>query len=184
MSIEDSIESENKPLKGYKIDLNRINEGFLYSDVICHAESLNQARSILLKKSQHDGMELLSGKDFSYTTIPVVRCHDADLHNFEGQFLTQREIEDILTNRKRLDYFKGILEDPAITHCYIRKHGSYYRPNACGYTSLKIMAGIYEKVDAVNHGKSCSDLQIIPINQTEHNQFIQEAINELQSRII
>lgn len=179
------MENGQKPAIAYKIDLNKIEEGFLFSDVVCHAESLNKAKYKLLEKVRYDGMKLkYYDEELSYLNIPVVRHPDADLVEFEGDFITQDEISQILHQRERLNRFESILADQNISHCYIRKHGNYYMPNGCGYTQLKVRAGIYTKEDAIGHGKSCGDLQIIPINIQEHNEMIESEIQELTSKII
>lgn len=172
-------------MKGYQINLGKIEDGFLYSPVTCVAESLNKAKSILIKKVRYDGMKRrFSDNDINYTTIPVIRYPEGDIKEFEGKYITQREIDEELAKRKREEYFKSILNDDNTTHCYIRKHGSFYRPNVCGYTSFRSFAGIYEKNDAVQHGRSCSELQIIPINNEEHNKCLQDDIDDMKSRII
>lgn len=170
--------------KAYQIDLSKISEGFAYSPIFCYAENLNKAKSELLGKIKYEGMELLYGKDeITYLNIPVIRYEEADLHEFEGEYITKNEIDRIQQKRKRLEYFQAILDDESVSHCYIRK-GSYYRPRAAGYTSYLCFAGIYTKEEAIQHGKSCNELQIIPIDTAEHNKMIEEEIKELQSRII
>lgn len=53
-----------------------------------------------------------------------------------------------------------------------------------GYTSYKSKAGVYEKIVAINHGKSVESITIIPIDKVEHNKMIQDEINELEKKII
>lgn len=172
-------------MKGYQINLDKISEGYLYSPVFCVAESVNKAKSELLKKVYYDDMKLIhSGKNVTYTTIPVIRYPEADLKDFEGKLLVQHEINVILEKRKREQYFQSIIDDVNITHCYIRKHGSYYRPHASGYTQFRSFAGIYEKNDAIKHGRSCGELIIIPINTEEHNKMIMDEINDFKNRLI
>lgn len=170
--------------KGYEINFSKVEEGYLYSERVCHANSLNQAKSILLKENRYENI-CLRGEDdeVNYVTIPVVRCYEADKYDFENSEKTIREIRNILDQRKRLNKLNQILENQDITYCYIKK-GSYYRPNCCGYTDMRHRAGIYEKQDAIDQAKSCRDLYIIPINITEHNQMIADEIKELEERLI
>jgi hypothetical protein len=177
------IESEIAT-KAYQIDLSRISEGFAYSEIFCYALSMNQAKSELLKKTKYEGLGLFFKDEITYLNIPVIRYPEADLIAFEGDYKTQRQIDEIQQKRKRLEYFDTILNNPEVSHCYIRKHGSYYRPNASGYTSWMSFAGIYAKEDAVGHGKSCDELQIIPIDNPEHNKMIEEQIQDLRLRLI
>jgi hypothetical protein len=171
-------------VKAYEIDLSKIEEGFLYSPVIVYAESISKARAALLDKIRYDGMVLRSNEELSYINIPVKRAPQFDLREFEGKHLTETDIQGIIRKRDRDAKLDSVLNDESITHCYIRKHGSYYMPNACGYTQLKRLAGIYTKEDAVSHGKSCDELHVIPINKAEHNSMIVESIADLETRLI
>jgi hypothetical protein len=171
--------------KAYQIDFSKISEGFTFDVIYCHAVTMNEAKYSLLKKIRYDGLKLLySDEEISYKNIPVIRYKNADLIEFEGKYIMRSEIDRIIAKRKRQDYFNTILDNPTVSHCYIRKHGSYYRPHACGYTSFRSFAGIYTKQDAVKHGNSCDELQIIPIETTDHNQMIEDEIKYMQSRII
>jgi len=85
--------------------------------------------------------------------------------------------------RKESDLNK-IEKSKKITHCYILKNGSYYRPNSCGYTEVTSRAGIYTKEDAVKRARASQELFLIPIDNAEHNKMILEEIQELSSRVI
>lgn len=170
--------------KGYSINLNRIDEGFMYSEETVTAPNRSEAKSKLLRKVRYDDMKLKHGETLTYLNIPVVRNKDFDIVDFEGKPTPRHEIDRILRTRKRNEYFQSIIDNPNVTHCYIRKGGSYYRPNSCGYTEFVTRAGVYEKEEAVKHGVSCSDLGIEPINTEEHNQRLQKEIDEMKSRLI
>jgi len=171
--------------KAYRIDLSKIQDGFMCTNIFCYAQSLNKAKSELLDKIKYDCLELpCSDEKINYLNIPVIRFPDFDLQEFEGQYLTKYQIEGFIQKRKRLEYFNTILNNQEVTHCYIRKHGSYYRPHAAGYTAIRMLAGVYTKEDAIRHGKSCDDLQIIPINNAEHNKMIELEIEELKARVL
>lgn len=77
-----------------------------------------------------------------------------------------------------------IKDDKNITHCYIRKNGSYYRQFGRGYTDYVKEAGVFIKEDALRQSESCSELDIIPINITEHNNMILLEVRDLLSRYI
>jgi hypothetical protein len=64
---------------------------------------------------------------------------------------------------------ESYLNDPTISYCYILKHGLFYADNSCGYVTPRHNAGIYTIEDGVSKAKSCEDLRIIPIDNTEHN---------------
>ena len=79
---------------------------------------------------------------------------------------------------------KQILKSKKITHCYIRKNGSYYMPNACGYTEFKHMAGVYTKEDAVDSADKCKELYLVPIDNVAHNKMIMDKVQEIATRYI
>lgn len=85
--------------------------------------------------------------------------------------MTDREINKIANNKK-------------IKFCYIKKRGSYYRPNCSGYTDFTYKAGVYAKEDAVSQATSCRELDLIPIDITKHNERIANEIKDLSSRFI
>ncbi len=171
--------------KAYKIDFNKIEEGYLASEVSCVAESRSKAKSKLLSKIKWEDWKLkYSDEDITYLNIPVVRYPEADQYEFEGQCLSLWKIQDILNERLRIAILNNILVNDLITHCYIKKHGSYYKPNHCGYTERIIDAGIYDKQDAVDCAKSCRDLIIIPIDIKEHNKIFFDKISELEAKIL
>lgn len=170
--------------KAYKIDFSRIEEGYLYSEITCHAESLNKAKVILLSKCKYENVCLHGTDDeVTYLSIPVIRCKELDKYQFEDKEYTKFKIEEILNNRKRISDLDSLINDDQIKYCYITK-GSYYRPNSRGYTDFIFKAGVFTKEYAVSNAKSVSSLKIIPINIEEHNSMISEEINDLQSRII
>lgn len=170
--------------KGYEINFSKIEEGYLYDNRTCSTDTLNQAKSILVKENRYENICLMGEDDeVNYLTIPVVRCQPADKYEFEDSLKTIHEIRNILNKRKRLNKLNSFLENPDISYCYIKK-GSYYRPDGCGYTDMRHRAGVYTKQDAVSQAKSVQDLYIIPINIEEHNKMINDEIDDLKSRIL
>lgn len=171
--------------KAWKVDFNKIEEGFLYCAKICYADSRNQAKKILLKECLYDSVCLSGEKEeVTYLTIPVVRAKGLDKLQFEGQQISLYEIKRIIEERKRVKELNQILANVEVSHCYIAKRGLYYRPNSCGYTSMIEEAGVYEKKYAVNSAMNCEELTIIPIIIKEHNEMIHKKISELETKII
>jgi len=172
------------PHKAYQIDLSRIKEGFLYDTIMCYAKNANQAKQILLRENRYENLTLSkSNEQVNYLTIPVIRRKSDDKIIFEGNAVTETEKNRILFERERLAKLDTILNDESIKYCYIRK-GSWYRPNACGYTDLKHRAGVFTTEEAVSYAKSCQDLDIVPINIVEHNEMINREISCLSSRLL
>lgn len=172
--------------KAYQIDLGKIREGFLYSEIDCYAETHTKAKSKLLKQVNSDYYDMYhnyTDEKITYLNIPVLRKKLSDTYIFEGAEMTLYRIETLKNERIRIAELDKILEDSSISYCYIKK-GSYYRPNSCGYTDFITNAGVYTKKDAVLYAKSVSSLVIIPINIDEHNKMLNGAITDLQSRLL
>lgn len=74
--------------KAYEIDFSKVNEGYLYSREFCHADSINQAKSILLKRNNDQCLNITlrcSEDEITYLTIPVIRCKENDWYEFEDE---------------------------------------------------------------------------------------------------
>lgn len=171
--------------KAYKVDFSKIDEGYLYSEQVVHAESRNKAKYLLLGEYKYENLVLkYSNNEITYSNIPIIRCPNADIFEFEGNRKKLYEINQMLEQRKRNEKFDEMLNDSSIKYCYITKRGQYYAPNNCGYTDYKINAGVYTKEDAIGSAKSCNELNIIPINIDEHNKILQDKIDDLKSRLI
>lgn len=169
--------------KAWKIDFSKIEEGFCYADEICHAETLNKAKSILLKR-QPDLRLAIFDEDVTYLNIPVERDETNDLFEFENQDLTIHKINEIIYKREREKELDLILNNSKVTHCLIVKRGEYYRENWAGYTENYFDAGIYLKNEAISHAKGCSEITIKVIDNLEHNQKINQKIENLKSKLL
>lgn len=194
MKNNNSTESSNatKPLlaegfvlsKAYEIDFSRIEDGFLYSQSICYAKNRNEAKSILLNENRYEGLCIKGTNDeVDYLTIPVVRCKNSDKVIFEGKEVVRSSIDELITERERIAKLDEIANNPNIKYCYIIK-GNYYRPNSCGYTSLRFEAGVYPKDKAVSHAKSVREIRLEWVDIEEHNKMINQKIAELQGRLL
>lgn len=168
------------------IDLSRIDEGYLCSDKVCYADTRNEAKKLLLHQTRYDGMTLKHEHEteLNYINIPVIRCREADIFDFEGTGKTLQQINQELNRRERWEKLDAILVDENITYCYIMKHGSFYCSNWAGYTAFAYKAGIYDKKEAVIHAKGCDEITIRPIIKDEHNKMVRDLISELETKII
>ncbi len=170
--------------KAYEINLDELDEGYLSDSIICYAENLNKAKVKLLKEIQYDNWILKkSGKELTYLNIPVKRIKSADKVIFEGKEIIRCSIDKLIEERERLAKLDEIANNPNIKYCYIIK-GSYYRPNWCGYTSLKFDAGVYPKDEAVGHAKSVREIRLEWVDVEEHNKMINEKIAELRRQLL
>lgn len=101
--------------KAYEVDFGKIEDGYVASEYICHADSINSARKILLGKL--DGYWLLHGKtEITYLNIPVKRCPECDLFEFEGNPVSLHEIKEIIAERERIASLDAILNNPLNHH--------------------------------------------------------------------
>mgnify|MGYP003635187848 CR=1 FL=1 len=165
--------------KAWQIDLSRVYEGYLHSSDIKYAETRGKA------KAQYCLYDYWVDKHDTYTylNLPVIRCKEADKYEFEGEYKTKWQIEEIAQKRKKVVKLENMLEDKSITHCYIKK-GGYYRPGGAGYTDFRTRAGVFTIQEGVSSAKSCGELYIIPIVVEEHNKIILEEIKDLKTRLI
>ncbi|MCI5208526.1 MAG: hypothetical protein D3910_06980 [Candidatus Electrothrix sp. ATG2] len=85
--------------------------------------------------------------------------------------------------RKKLFLVESIMRDQTVTHVYIKKGGSYYRSNSCGYTGQRLHAGIFPKSEIKRH-LGCNELEFIPVDNQVHNDFLRKEIAALQNRMI
>ena len=169
--------------KAYQIDFNRIEEGYLYGEAICHAESLGKAKAKLLSEVE-EATTCLFGDEVTFLNIPVIRAkqYDKVLYNNEiitrDQYTYKKRVRD---NDKELD---KILKDDNITHCYKMKRVMYYSWDNCGYVSYKQNAGVYEKEKTVNYCKGQLEVTCIPIITKDHNDYLMKQIERIKKGII
>lgn len=170
--------------KGYCINTNDISEFWYYSDITCFAENASKAKAKFMNMNEVEGMCNMSGEEITFLTLRVKRCEKADKVAYKGQILSRSKIADLKLKEAHTNELDNILNNPDIEYCYIRKNGLYYKSNYCNYTEFRIFAGVYPKADAVSHCRITTDLSCIPIDIKEHNQYYQEYLDDIQSRVI
>ena len=171
--------------KGWMVDLTQIEEGYLYASVICTAKTRGEAKHKILKSGDADDMILrCSSKVVTFTTLPVIRCKSNDIVEYNGEKMTVTKMERKKALEEHNNKLKAILNNDYVTHCYIKKRGDYYCDNYCGYTSFRFNAGVYTKEDAVSAAIGCTELTIVPIDNVEHNQYLDRKIDEIKERMI
>jgi hypothetical protein len=167
--------------KGYKIDLYRVQDTYLWSERQCQADSVNEAKKLLLDTIRYDNMKLNNGDEVTYLNIPVVRAKGVDIVKYNGEKKERWRVESDISEEERVLQ----LEDLCSKHefFYISK-GNYYCPDACGYTARREFAGVYESKEAFSHAKNCREITLIPINIEEHNNMLEKTIADLSSRVL
>ena len=167
--------------KGYQIDFSKVDEGYMYCPETCVADNRNEARYILFNRRII--FNLISNDEVTYANIPVIRCEEVDLVEFEGKNITRNKIDDLLKDRKRSKMLDDLMNDESKQFFYIRK-GGYYRPHSCGYTDMRHRAGVFDKNSAIKSARMCEELNLIAINIEEHNKMIQDEIDDLETRLL
>ena len=147
-----------------------------------YAETHGKAKSDIKKQAEHHYCVKFKYADLNFPSVRRDKEYDKVL--YAGEWMHQYEIESSKAKEKREQWLESILKDDNIVYCYKFRHGSYYAPDNCGYTSRKVHAGIYTKQDAVNFCKSVpdGDLQVIDIE--EHNDMINLEIERLSENKI
>jgi len=172
-------------IKGYELNLSVIDEGYLFSRYVCSAENKGKAKSNLLKQIRNEGMKLRwSDDEINFLNIPVIRNKEYDMVEYNGDIITKSKLRDVQRSEKHAKELQDILNDEKTTHCYIKKRGVYYSENYNGYTEFKVHAGVYPKLDACKHAKGCEEVTIVPIVNTEHNDYLNNHIERIKSRLL
>jgi hypothetical protein len=169
--------------KGYKVNTSLLQEGW-YHDHYVNAKHISTARSMLFNiLKTENALDFLS-REITFQNTPVELCPDKDLVMFEDTPVLRYKVNLILMSRSRNNELESYLSDPNIQYCYILKRGLFYADNNCGYVTPRNSAGIYTIEDGVSKARSCEDLRIIPIDNSEHNKMTLETIKQSLGRII
>lgn len=174
--------------KAWCLNLNAIEEGYLHGGFIVLAKNRNQARSKMIEEIKYESIELNkfynSSTEITYLNVPIRRCKECDLVKFEGEELERWRVKNRIDHRLRMKELDSILEDDSVIHVYIKKRGSFYGSNFCGYTGCIEKAGVYKKEEAIKHARSCDELLIVPISTEDHNKMLAQKIDALKSKIL
>lgn len=181
LETQDNVLKLEVSTKAWKIDLSKIKEGWLYSpfEHTEHGETKGKAKAKLWSKGG-EHMELSSGKEMTFTSMPVIRAQESDLYLFEGKGKTKHQIDNIIKERKRRKAIDDLIDDNNVKYCYIIKRGAYYGYNYGGYVYDKERAGVYPKLDARLHALGCNEIELEPVDVEIHNDIIRKKIEYLQ----
>ncbi|MCP9763819.1 hypothetical protein [Lacihabitans soyangensis] len=168
--------------KAYRIDLERVEDSYVWSEKVVHAETVNAAKRKLLELVRYEDMKTRDGVEVCYLNIPVVRDNGADLVIFEGEKVARWLALDRISRKERAMEISEL----CLTHrfFYILKRGCFFRPNNCGYTDHKEFAGVYTADEARRHALSCEEITLVPIVIEEHNELLNKMIEGLKGRVI
>ena len=151
------------------------------SDIpVTYATTPSKAKSVSTEWAEWE----LNGEWPKWTDLKVKRAKNADIVLFEDKEVKRYQVESILYNRKRKAKLESFLDDPVLTHCYIMKRGTYYRPNSSGYTSRKHQAGIYTIKEGVEDAISCNELWLERISKADHNAMLEKHLEETKQLML
>ena len=173
--------------KAFTINNRNFREPYFAPDVTVYADTASKAKSKILSKIKYDECKDIYGEIINFITLRVMRAKSADKYLVDGQLKTLHDIEydrKVKEKNERLDLL--VAQNPN-AKAFIKKGGSYYCSNYCGYTERKTEAGIYSIEDAVKSAKGCSlgdYMDVVILDPIEHNKMINDKINELKSKLI
>jgi hypothetical protein len=171
--------------KAYRLNLDKIDDGFLCTERWCTAPNANIARGKLYADVKYEDMLMrFTVEPVTYFNLPVERYFERDTVLYKGENVIRHQVDYLIKRDLHQENLTALAKNKNVTHCYIKKHGSYYRDNARGYTTDITEAGIYTKVEAIKHANHCLDLILIPINIEEHNAKLLKHIATYQAKLL
>ncbi|OBQ56076.1 hypothetical protein JJL45_05315 [Tamlana sp. s12] len=170
--------------KAYELNLDNISNGHLYPEEVVFAESRGKAKTLLSRQICIEDYKLDWEEEMTFLNMPVRRAKQYDKVLFRGEEMRREQVEYKIRVEEENAKIEKYLEDPKITHCYIKKRGSYYGWNKCGYVSYSTHAGVYPKEEAVPYCKNSLELTCVPIDNAEHNENILNQIKRLKKGLI
>lgn len=172
--------------KAWVIDKNKLSEPWFAPDNVYYGETVGKVKNKALYDLEGHTTALFK-EPFTFLNVPLIRAKYADKYIVDGETKTLASIDyDNRKSEQRESLLKIVSNNPN-AFAYIIKGGMYYRPNNCGYTEFKSMAGIYPIDEAARTVVSCDlgdHMKLVLINNEEHNAMINECIEDLKSRLI
>ena len=173
--------------KAWEINKNNLMEPWFAPDETVFADTVGKAKSQMLKVIGYDEHRDWKGEPITFLNLKVVRNKNCDRYDVGGEIKNLYQIQHDKERKEKFDAIDKMVADNPNGKAYIKKGGSYYRPDSCGYTERIIEAGIYTVQYAASSVKSCSlgdGMQMILINPTEHNKILNDKIEDLKSRLL
>lgn len=174
--------------KAWVIDSAEFNEPWFVPEDVIYCDTRNKARQEALSILKWTDLVLKdTDKEPTYLNVPVRRAKPADKYMFNGKIMTLADIDYYERKEKRNKEIDKIVTENPNGFAYIKKGGLYWMPNSCGYTEIKIKAGVYPIEEAAQIVKSSSldrHETMILIDKEEHNNYIMSHIEDLKSRLL
>lgn len=168
------------------INKNKLAEPWFAPDEVYYGSSVGKVKRKAL--NDLDGhLSSIFKEPFTFLNVPLVRAKQFDKYIIDGIIKTMADIDyDNRKAKQDTELLKIVNENPD-GMAYIIKGGMYYRPDNCGYTEFKSMAGVYPVSDAARSVRGCSlgdNMRMVLIDKDEHNAMINERIEDLKTRLI
>lgn len=172
--------------KAWIINKSNIYEPWFVTDEPFYGKNRNEARTDALAEIGDQVIDK-SDRPITLLTIRMIRAKHFDKILVDGVYKTKAQIEYAAREKAFKENLNKILADSPDGWAYVRKGGSYYRPDSRGYTEYIHKAGIYSVKQAVAEVRGCAMedcMSVIVIDPAEHNAMINKEIEGLQSRLI
>ncbi len=173
--------------KAWAINPANFDQPWHVPDSPYYAETQGKAKQKVLADLRYDDYVDLNGKPIDFLNLKVKRAKHADKYLVDGQQKTLGQIEYDERRKQKVFQISKLVADNPNAMAYIRKGGKYYRPSHSGYTEILTNAGIYPIAEAARTVLACSlddRMMLEVIDSNEHNKMMNQAIEDLKSRII
>lgn len=173
--------------KAWIINTSNFNEPWFAPTDVFYGDTRNEARTEALNHIRHDNFTDKDDEPIGLLNIRMQRLKGADKILVDGVYKTVADIEYEKQKKEFNEKLDNLIIDNPNGYAYVRKGGSYYRPNSCGYTEFITRAGVYPIKEAVAEVRGCSlsdRMDVILIDIEAHNATLTKEIESLQSRLI
>lgn len=170
--------------KAYELNLDMIRDAHLCNEIVVFAETRGQAKQKISEEIDLEDYEIEYVGKMTFLNMPIRRAKQYDKVLFRDEEMRRSQVEYKIRVEEENAKIEKYLEDPKITHCYIKKRGSYYGWNKCGYVSYSTHAGVYPKDEAVPYCKNSLELTCVPIDNATHNEQILNQIARLKKGLV
>jgi hypothetical protein len=180
--------------KAYKLTVKELSNPWDYDDIIVYAETHGEAKSKGL--SEFDGAETRDDstyrkewRDVVFTDIQARRIKRYDKTLFEGEWITQQDLEYKNWERARDEEARKLAENNpnGIAVVWVGCYGSYWGANRAGYFTNLEAAGKYstkEAYEIVKGNDYSRQERVVLLDVVEYNLKIKSKIEELQKQLI
>ncbi len=173
--------------KAWSINPYNFREPHKAPETVVYSPTPGQAKQKLLSEIRYDDFKDYVGNDISFLNLRIKRAKPADKYLIDGITKTLADIEYAEKVRAKNEAIDKLVSENPTAMAYIRKGGQYYRSNCQGYTEQLTNAGVYTIQRAAREVRGCSLLdrmQVVMINNEEHNKMINDKIEELKEKLI